>query len=608
MPVTPPSRARRLHQQTSPDRGIALITAARRNPYPFLSLGVFLVAVYLCLANLDYVSLWHDEAVAAVIGKNLLEQGDITTWDGRNLFVCLGTMTNEALRYMDSPVQAALSAAGYVLFGVNEVGARALHALAGALALVFFYLVLRQQLPNHPRLIFFIFLLAAWSAQLLLFFRQARYYAVTVLCMMAGFYLYERYWRTRSLWVMAALTLVAALAFLNHYGVGAATLLSIAAYHLCLRARQTTRRDWAAFFAGGLLVGALALSYLLFIGIIGATLSPSEMFNQGQPEYTGPVPVFLLGLAVMARNLVPIDWISWPVLLWFVVFLLLLRPDRWVRGEVAKPSIRPVGRPARQPPPTQNAAMALPLTGIGRLLLLAFLFAVFSVALSPQPYWTNPSLILRYHLPLLPLLLVIKGLFIEWLWRRSRLLSSVALATLLFSNLGAWPFNAWNLHTGRSLLGAEPFLLAREIHRPYRNAIGVTVDYLLRHAQQDDLLWVARDFGDRDTLQFYLGRRLKFCNMVAPDSQLARFLPQTLPPHLLYGQCRPDWIVFFGPLQKADQENWEANGYRLVARPDVYWYVTQRPGPWHAWEPLPPVDYPGVYIFAAPGKVAADKK
>ena len=105
-------------------------------------------------------------------------------------------------------------------------------------------------------------------------------------------------------------------------------------------------------------------------------------------------------------------------------------------------------------------------------------FAVFSVLLSPQPYWSHTSLTLRYHLPLLPLLLIMKGLFIEWLWRRSKPLAAVALATLLFSNLGAWPFNALNQHTGRSLLGAEPFLLAREIHRPYRNAIGVVADYL----------------------------------------------------------------------------------------------------------------------------------
>ena len=591
-------------------RSSLLITALRRNPYPALALGVFLIAAYLCLANLDYVSLWHDEGVAAVVGKNLLEQGDITSWDDRNLFYALGKALNKDLRYMDAPVQMALSAAGYALFGVNEVGARALHALAGALALAFFYLTLRQQLPNHPRLVFFIFLFAAWSAQLLLFFRSARYYAVTVLCLTAGVYLYERYWRTKEHWALAALTLVSMVAFLNQYGVGAATLLSIAAWHLCLRARVTPLRDWLAFSACGLLVGAVALGYLLFIGVLGGPLSPQEMFGEKQPEYTGNIPVFLLGFAVMARSLIAMDWISWPVLLWFAVFLLLqARPGWRTRQPVAKPSMKQARRPARKPPPQQAAATALPLTGVGRLLLLAGLFAVFSVLLSTQPYWNHTLfLALRYHLPLLLLLLTIKGLFIEWLWRRSRLLGVVALATLLFSNLGAWPFNAWNLHTGRSVLGAELFLLAREIHRPYRNAIGVVADYLLRHAGQDDLVWVARDYGDRDALQFYLGHRVRFCNVVEPDSHLARLLPQTLPSHLYQGQCLPDWIIHFGPLGKPVREHWEASGYQLAAQPDVYWYVTQRPYVWHAWEPLPPTDRPGVHIFAAADKVAANRE
>lgn len=47
--------------------------------------GVLAVAAYLCLVNLDYAALWHDEAPAALIGRNLLQRGDITGWDGRNL-------------------------------------------------------------------------------------------------------------------------------------------------------------------------------------------------------------------------------------------------------------------------------------------------------------------------------------------------------------------------------------------------------------------------------------------------------------------------------------------------------------------------------------------
>ena len=45
--------------------------------YTLATAGVFLIAAYLCLVNLDYVALWHDEGPVAVQGKILLQQGDI---------------------------------------------------------------------------------------------------------------------------------------------------------------------------------------------------------------------------------------------------------------------------------------------------------------------------------------------------------------------------------------------------------------------------------------------------------------------------------------------------------------------------------------------------
>ena len=61
-----------------------VLARVRANPYQTASLCVFLVAAYLCLVNLNYVALWHDEAPVAFLGHNLLEQGDIVGWDGRN--------------------------------------------------------------------------------------------------------------------------------------------------------------------------------------------------------------------------------------------------------------------------------------------------------------------------------------------------------------------------------------------------------------------------------------------------------------------------------------------------------------------------------------------
>ena len=45
---------------------VRLASRVRAAPYAALALGVLAVAGYLCLVNLDYAALWHDEAPAAL--------------------------------------------------------------------------------------------------------------------------------------------------------------------------------------------------------------------------------------------------------------------------------------------------------------------------------------------------------------------------------------------------------------------------------------------------------------------------------------------------------------------------------------------------------------
>ncbi|MDE0222902.1 MAG: hypothetical protein OXJ90_26780, partial [Spirochaetaceae bacterium] len=47
-----------------------LLARARSAPHTALAAAVLTVAAYLCLVNLDYAALWHDEAPTALIGRN----------------------------------------------------------------------------------------------------------------------------------------------------------------------------------------------------------------------------------------------------------------------------------------------------------------------------------------------------------------------------------------------------------------------------------------------------------------------------------------------------------------------------------------------------------
>ena len=557
-----------------------LTDRVRSAPYAALAMVVLAVAAYLCLVNLDYAALWYDEAPSALIGRNLLERGDISGWDGRNLVGGTnGRTLNEDLRDVLPPLTYVFSAAGMAVFGVNETGARIVPALIGILSLGLLYLLLRQHLAGHPRLIFFSLLFAAWSPQLLLYFRQSRYFAFMACALIAAFYLYERWWRTGKTRYLAALTLVAALAFFNHYAGGAATMLTLAAWHLLFRTRATTPRQWLALGAGGIVVVGLGTAYLGWIGLIGSERSGFLAFTGvvGVEQYRGTIPPVLLRLGLYTRDLFTADWISWPVFLWFA-------------GMLALPILH--HRRHGSSRPHDPAGDNVPVAEAGRVVLMGALFALFSAALSVQPAWALIHLFtdLRYYMGALPLLLVMKGLFVEWAWRRWRIAGAAALAVLLVSSAGAWPFNMTMRLTGEPTLGLHLFQFVREIHRPYRDAIRAASAYLLAHAEQDDLVYVPK-FEDREALTFSIGHRVLFCCVLNDESPLPRETVEALGARLSVAGTTPDWIVLFG---KLNERYWDAikARYVLAAQPDVHAYATQRPEiNLHAFAPLPAKEF-----------------
>ena len=587
--------------------GAALPARVRAAPHGALALGVLAVAAYLCLANLDYAALWHDEAPAALIGRNLLQRGDITGWDGRNLVGGTnGRTLNAELRDVLPPLTYVFNAVGMAVFGVNETGARIVPALLGILSLGLLWLLLRQHLGQQPRLILFCLLFAAWSPQLLLYFRQSRYFAFMALALIAAFYLYERWWRSGGAGWLVALTLVAALAFFNHYTGGAATMLALAAWHLLHRARTTTPRQWLALAAGGAAVVALGTAYLVWVGVIGGERSGFLAFTgvTGILEYQGTIPPFVLRIAIYLRELFTADWISWPVFLWFAGMLLFLEV-RLRRGVVpeegGKRRARRAAAAAGEDKPGlytgETPGTELPVREAAGIVLMGALFAVFAAALSVQAVWMlkQPFADLRYYMGALPLLLAMKGLCAEWLWRRSRLAAAAVVAVLLCSSAGAWPLNLHSVHTGETTLGLHLPRFVREIHRPYRDSIREVSDYLLQHAAQDDLVYVP-GFADREALTFAAGHRVLFCCFLDEDTPLPPEQVASLGVWLGGEGPVADWIVLFG---KPTAAYWDKIEWRFVvaAQPDVYFYPTQRPEiNVHSFAPLPARRH-GVYVL-----------
>ncbi len=577
-------------------------------PYTAASMGVLLIAAYLCLVNLDYAALWHDEASAAFFGKTLLQQGSITGWDGRNLVGGTnGRTLNEELRDVLPPLMYVLNAVGFALFGVNEIGARVVHAVIGIVALGVFYLLLRQHLPKHPRLMFLIFTFAAGSAQLLLYFRQSRYFSVMVLSLILLFYLYERYWRSRNSAYLPVIALVAALSFFNHYAGGAATMLSLAVYHLIFRARATTGREGVLFAICGAAVAALGAGYLYWLGVIGGERSGFIGFaGQNPTPYQGDkseLVLFIERIWIYTRELFTADWISWPVFLWFAGVALISWQARRKQAVGASRQVRRRGQRANGSASIAQKILGddFPLAAAGKVILMGALFALFSAMLSVQPIWVNPFADRRYYVGALPLLLAMKGLFVEWAWRRHVMVGTVALVVLLSTSVGAAPFNMVMFFSGQRTLGLHLFEFIREVHRPYRDSISVVSSYLLQNAEKDDLVYVP-DFAYHEALIFYAGDHVRFCCILDETTPLPKDKIAALDAPLYYiEQNTPDWIIFFRQLQLGAAKQFIVKPftgmYEVVAQLEIYPYPTQRPElNMHAFSPLDPGDR-GVFIL-----------
>ena len=504
-------------------------------------------------------------------------------------------MLNEDLREVWPPLMYVLNAAGFAVFGINEIGARIVHAVIGVVALGVFCLLLRQHLLQYPRLMFFIFVFVAGSAQLLLYFRQSRYFSVMVLTLVLLFYLHERYWQSRNSAYLPVIALVAALSFFNHYAGGAATMLSLAAYHLLFRARATTGREWALFSICGAAVTAVGSSYLYWLGVIGGERSGFMGFaGQNPTPYQGDkseLVILIERIWIYTRELFTADWISWPVFLWFVGMALIA----WqARRKQAVGASRQVRRRTQRANDGASIAQKIlgddfPLAATGKIILMGALFALFSATLSVQPIWLHSVADLRYYVGALPLLLAMKGLFVEWAWRRHVIAGVVVLIMLLFTSVGAAPFNIAMSFSGQKTLGLHLFEFIREVHRPYRDSISVVSSYLLQNAERDDLVYVP-DFAYREVLIFYAGDHVRFCCILDETTPLPKDKIAALDAPLYIEQNTPDWIVGFGGVRRGTVKQFAAS-YEVVAKLKVYPYPTQRPElNFHAFSPLAPGD------------------
>lgn len=514
---------------------------------------VLCLAAYLTLKGLDNNYFWDDEAQVAVMSRNLLAQGKITGWDGRNLYTYRnGRFLNEDLEFsrVMPPLMFLVAAGSFELFGASTFTGRLPFAFAGLAALWLYWLVARRSFRERPAWAFVAVSLMAVSMVFLLNTRQCRYYSLALLFGLAAHYFYLRFLE-RPHWRHALLLAASGvLLFYSTYLLCAALLLALGSYHLAFHSRATRRADWLKLAAAVAVFFAATLPYALVHRV-----------------WVSPDPPLLE----------PWHWRKLTLIWWNLRDLNLIAALPWV----AALALIPIAWMSRS---RDRAACTVTL----RWLFLALGNAVGVGLFSPQATASTDIADVRYLILSLPGCCALLAIVLGYIARRSHPVAATAFLVLTCTNLATLaPGNAGFRWLLPAYLG--------EIHARTLTPEEAVANYLNTHARQDDLVVTVPEYFNYP-LMFYAGDRVRICCTLAPDSPLSRDAVRKVKAPAFVDEHFPHWVIVHGRSPEAarllrffSRPHEEAGRtveyrYEVAAHLEVFPASTQRPElPWHAF-------------------------
>jgi len=179
-----------------------------RSHWPFAIIAV--IGAAFIFTNLGAGYLWADEGDTAVLASNILKFGVPKAWDGVTFIDSdFGARENDQLVMVSSPwVQYYVTAASFFAFGQNTFAARFPFALAGWMSILLVYFIVWQITTNRWAALCTAVLLVM-SVQFLLYSRQSRYYALSMLftCLLIWTFFQMKSLRNTVLFALLAILL-----------------------------------------------------------------------------------------------------------------------------------------------------------------------------------------------------------------------------------------------------------------------------------------------------------------------------------------------------------------------------------------------------------------
>jgi 4-amino-4-deoxy-L-arabinose transferase-like glycosyltransferase len=548
---------------------------------------ILVASSYLALTGLDSTYFWDDEALLSITAKNFLSTGQLTAWDGRNLYALNnGSYLSRELLVNVPPLDIYVAALSFRIFGISTWAARFPFAIAGLATLLVFALTLREEFGTQSWLWVYALGSLALSVTFLLFIRQCRYYALALLFSSIAYYAYRKCLATRHLLWFIIIGVSSTLLFFSNYLVGGAFLVSLAILHLVFHLRDFSVKDWGKVAIAVGMFASITVPYAIAHRIWhhpgGYFLFLDNIFLDNIS--VSPEPWLPRKLTLLWWNLRDIDRTSmlpWAVLA-LLALLLILRRERKLR----------------------RVSLEWALLGLGNIVVVALI--------SIQPTINPEYAEVRYLVASLPFFAGLTGILLWLVHKWKKPLALVLFVALVCSNV--FTLNILNKDFNWLL----PAYI-REVHNAYPTSIAAVSDYLRANAKQDELVYANPEYYNWPLL-FYVGEKIKICCAMSRYSLISKEDLKEIDAPLWVDEHHPDWIVMFGVhpmninivryfsrLHLSRKLRAVFFEYKLIKILDVYWFETQRPElNWHSFGPKTDFDrnIEGVYIFRRTGPFA----
>lgn len=204
---------------------------------------IIIIMIFLSMSNLANRTMFVDESIEAMLGKNILEYGIPKAWDGKNLVLAEvnGNEFNDRLVYIRknwlSNYIAALGQWITEYFDLSVYTSvaimRSLFVLIGICGAIAYYFLCKELTSNDiiPLLALCLF---AFSVPLLLYIRSIYYLAPTLTSMIITILCYIKYLKEYKSKYLRQFTIFSILLFHSFYPYFVITMFTLVIVFFCL--------------------------------------------------------------------------------------------------------------------------------------------------------------------------------------------------------------------------------------------------------------------------------------------------------------------------------------------------------------------------------------